>query len=265
VLAGLAILREGPATVTSRLLILSTVTTAYSDVGRALSTMRTLAVSVLFIILAINVVEDLVPMRVWAGPVLGGLLSFAVDAVRNFCVTPFMMAIHRFILRGEVTRGYAPDPGQPGFMAFFGWLVALSAIGAMALLLQDIFSLLPVIGLVIALTIIIAVAVLTLRLSILFPAIAIVAPGANAANAMADTKGHAFTIFLIFLLAMLPVMVVTIGVTLMLGRGVAVPGRPAAIIHLAVGAVIQAVALSLGVAIASRIFQALADHVLRAD
>jgi hypothetical protein len=253
--------------VTSRLPILRTVTTAYSDVGRALSTMRTLAISALFIILAIRVVEDQVPMRVWAGAVLGGVLSFAVDVVRNFCVTPFMMAIHRFILRGEVTRGYAPDPGQPGFMAFFGWLVALSAITALALLLQDVLtatSLLPLVGIAVAVIIIIAVGVLTLRLSILFPAIAIEARGANATNAMADTKGHAFTIFLIFLLAMLPIVAVTIGVTLMLGRGVAVPGTPVAIIHLAVGAVIQTVTLSLGVAIASRVFQVLANRVLRA-
>lgn len=252
---------------TSRLPILSTVTTACSDVGRALSTMRTLAISVLFILLAISVVEDLVPMRVWVGPVLGGVLSFAVDVVKSFCLTPFMMAIHRFILRGEVTRGYAPDPGQPGFRAFFGWLVALSAITALGLLLQDVLtatSLSPVVGIAVAVIVIIAVSILTLRLSILFPAIAIEARGANAANAMADTKGHVFTIFLIFLLAMLPLMAAIIGVTLMLGRGVAVPGTSVAIIHRVVGAATQTVTLSLGVAIASRVFQVLANRVLRA-
>jgi hypothetical protein len=253
--------------VTSRLPILSTVTTAYSDVGRALSTMYTLAISVFFILLAISVVEDQVPMRVWAGAALGGALGFAVDVVKNFCVTPFMMAIHRFILRGEVTRGYAPDPGQPGFMAFFGWLVALSAITALAFLLQDVLTatgLSPVAGIAVVVVAIIAVGILTLRLSILFPAIAIEARGANAANAMADTKGHVFTICLIFLLALLPLMAVAIGVTLMLGRGVAVPGTSVAIIHLAVGAAVQTLTLSLGVAIASRVFQVLANRVLRA-
>jgi hypothetical protein len=253
--------------VTSRLPILALVTRAYGDVWRVLRTMRMLVSSVLLIILAINVAEDLVPVRVWGGPVLGGLLGLVVDAVRSFCLTPFMIAIHRFILRGEVTRGYAPDPGQPGFMAFFGWLVALSDVGTLALLLQETLtaiSLSPVAGLVVALLIIAAVAILTLRLSILFPAIAIEARGAIAANALADTKGHAFRIFMIFLLALLPVMVATIGVILMLGRGVTVPGTPAAVINLVMGAAIQTVALALCVAIASRVFEALADRVLRA-
>jgi hypothetical protein len=240
---------------------------AYRDVWRVLKSMRTLVVCVLFIILAINIAEDLVPVRVWGGPVLGGMLGFAADAVRSFCLTPFMIATHRFILRGDVTRGYALDPGQPGFMAFFGWLVALSAIGALALLLQEgltAIGLSPVAGLAVALVIIVVVALLSLRLSILFPAIAIEARGATAANALADTKGHAFRIFMIFLLAMLPCVVVAIGVTLMLGRGVAVTGTPVAIVQLVVGAVIQIVMLTLGVAIASRVFEALADRVLRA-
>jgi hypothetical protein len=247
--------------------ILALVATAYRDVWRALTTMRMLVVCVLFIILAINVAEDLVPMRVWAGPLIGGLLSFAVDAVRNFCLTPFMIALHRFILRGEITRSYAPDPGQPGFMAFFGWLVALSAIGALALLLQEALiatSLSPMAGLVAAAVLIAAMAILTLRLSILFPAIAIETRGATAANALADTRGHALRIFLIFLLTLLPVMVATVAVTLMLGRGVTVPGTPVAVVNFAAGAVIQTVLLSLGVAVASRVFEVLGDRVLRA-
>jgi hypothetical protein len=253
--------------VTRRLPILSVVTMAYRDVWRVLPRMRTLVVCVLFIILAINVAEDLVPMRVWVGPVLGSLLGFAVDAVRDFCVTPFMIAIHRFILRGEVTRGYAPDPGQPGFMAFFGWLVALSAINTLAFSLLDVWTAvgLPALAALAASAVIgVAVAILSLRLSILFPAIAIEARGATAANALADTKGHAFGIFLIFLLAMLPFAAVSLGITLMLGRGIAIPGTPAAIIHLVAGAVIQIVMLALGVAIASRVFETLADRVLRA-
>jgi hypothetical protein len=190
-----------------------------------------------------------------------------VDAFRNFCLTPFMIAAHRFILRGDVTRGYAPDPGQPGFMAFFGWLVALSALGTLALLLQEGMTaiLSPLAGLVVAVILIAAMAILTLRLSILFPAIAIGARGATAGNAMADTRGHAFGIFMIFLLALLPLMVMAVGVTLMLGRDVAVPGTAVAVIHVVVGAVIQIVILSLCVAIASRVFEVLANRVLRAD
>jgi hypothetical protein len=240
---------------------------AYRDVWRVLQTMRTLVLYVLLIVLAIGVAENLVPVRMWGGAVLGNLLGFALDAVRSFCLTPFMIATHRFILRGEVTRGYAPDPGQPGFMAFFGWLVALSAIGTLALVLQEVLtaiSLSPFAGLVVAVIVIIALGLFSVRLSILFPAIAIEARGATAANALADTNGHASWIFLIFLLALLPLTVVAIGVTLMLGYGVTVPGSAAAIVNLVAGAAIQIVALSLCVAIASRVFEVVADRVLRA-
>jgi hypothetical protein len=252
---------------TSRLPILALVSMVYRDVWRVLLTMRMLVLTVLLIVLALNVAEELVPVRVWGGPVLGSLLGFAMDAVRSFCLTPFMIAVHRFILRDEVTRHYAPDPSQPGFMVFFGWLVVLSAVGTLALVLQEVLSaisLSPFAGLVVAAFVIIAVGLLSLRLSILFPAIAIEARGATAANVLADTKGHALRIFLIFLLALLPCMVVAIGVTLMLGRGVTVPGTPAAVFNLVAGAAIQIVALCLGVAIASRVFEALADRVLRA-
>ena len=247
---------------TSRLPILALVAMAYGDTWRVLTKMRTLVVCVLLIVLAINIVESLVPVGVW-----GGQVSFAVDALRNFCLTPFMIAGHRLILRGDVTRGYAADPRQPGFMAFFGWLVALSAVGTVALLLQEGMTaiLSPFAGLVVAVILIAAMAILTLRLSILFPAIAIGARGATAGNAMADTRGHAFGIFMIFLLALLPLMVVAVGVTLMLGRDVAVPGTAVAVIHVVVGVVIQIVILSLCVAIASRVFEVLANRVLRGD
>jgi uncharacterized membrane-anchored protein len=41
-----------------------------------------------------------------------------------------MIAFHRFIILDEVAPGYVVDPGRPGFMEFFGWLVALSILAA---------------------------------------------------------------------------------------------------------------------------------------
>ena len=77
--------------------------------------------------LAIKVAEDLFPRRVWGGP-LGSALSLALGAVESFCLTPIMIAFHRFIILDEVAPGYVVDPGRPGFMEFFGWLVALSIL-----------------------------------------------------------------------------------------------------------------------------------------
>src|SRR5439155_2114286 len=53
----------------------------------------------------------------------------------------------------------------------------------------------------------IVVAIVAMRLTILFPAIAVDARGATVANALADTKGHMFEILLVFVLALLPLMV----------------------------------------------------------
>ncbi|MGC1855720.1 MAG: hypothetical protein WA725_03030 [Pseudolabrys sp.] len=79
--------------------------------------------------LAIKVAGDLFPRRVWGGP-LGSALSLALGAVESFCLTPIMIAFHRFIILDEVAPGYVVDPGRPGFMEFFGWLVALSILAA---------------------------------------------------------------------------------------------------------------------------------------
>jgi hypothetical protein len=120
---------------------------------------------------------------------------------------------------------------MPGFMAFFGWLAAMSAIGALALLLQyglTKIGLPPIAGLAADIAVIVAMAILLLPLSILFPAIAIEARGATLGNALADIKGHAFRMFMIVLLTLLPFMAVTIGATLMLGDGVAVISLAAA-------------------------------------
>jgi hypothetical protein len=111
-----------------------------------------------------------------------------------------------------------------------------------------------VVGLIVVLTV-------SLRLTILYPAIAVDARGATASNALADTKGHVFSIFMIFLLALLPLAAIAIVVTLMLGPGVRDAGTPVAIAQLVTSAIIQTITIPLCVAIASRIFQALADRV----
>ncbi|MGB8103532.1 MAG: hypothetical protein WCF47_04585, partial [Pseudolabrys sp.] len=98
--------------------------------------MTMLAVFAVLIGLAIKVAEDLFPQRVWDGPV-GTALSLALGAVESFCLTPIMIAFHRFIILDEVAPGYVVDPGRPGFMAFFGWLVALSILRELVVLAQE--------------------------------------------------------------------------------------------------------------------------------
>jgi hypothetical protein len=65
------------------------------------------------------------------------------------------------------------------------------------------------------------------------------------------------------MLTLLPLVALAIIVTLMLGPGVRNAGTPVAIAQLAVGAILETFAIALCVAIAARVFQALAHRVLR--
>jgi hypothetical protein len=251
---------------TGRLSVTRVVITAYRDLRHVFDAMRMLAVSALLIILAVKVGESLIPADVWDDPILGGISGLAVSAAQNFCLTPFMIAVHRFIILYEETLGYILDPGQPRLWAYFGWLMGLSVVISLVFSLYTPLNAMGVPGvaaIVLTVAMLLVVLIAALRLSILFPAIAVDALGAGAANALADTKGYVFRIFMIFLLALLPFAVLAVLITLILGPGVMVPGAPVAIVDLLAGAVIQTITIPLCVAIASRIFQALADRVSR--
>jgi hypothetical protein len=55
----------------------------------------------------------------------------------------------------------------------------------------------------------VVILVLSLRITILFPAVAVDAPGATWSHAIADTRGYALRIFIVGLLALLPVLVLS--------------------------------------------------------
>src|SRR5258708_267520 len=250
--------------VAGRLSITGVVATAYRDLRHAFDAMRMLAVSALLIILAVKVGESFVPADIWDDPIAGGISGLAVSAVQNFCLTPFMIAVHRFIILYDETLGYVLDPSQPRLWAYFGWLMGLSAIISLVFSLYEPLNAMGVpamAGIVLTVVMLVVVLMISLRLSILFPAIAVDAPGASAANALADTKGSAFRIFAIFLLALLPFAALAVVITLILGPGVIVPGTPAAIVDLLAGAVFQTITIPFCLANSFRNFQSLVGPV----
>ena len=119
-------------------------------------------------------------------------------------------------------------------------------------------------------TVLVALAAVTfvyLRLTLLLPAIAVDAPGASLANAFADTEGHIFGMLFIFVLAMLPpiVLITTLSLLLWSPRSVAGGGTSLGSLSFAVVlTMFQVVIYAMLAAISSRIFQALAQRVLRA-
>ena len=247
--------------VMDRLPILQPVMTGYRDTLNAAFAMWPLAVIAIVIVLMSTIFDIVVPLRQIDGSFFGSLLSFILNAVQSFFLVPVMIAVHRFIILDEVTPRYVLDPGGRIFRAFFGWLLALSALSLLVTVVLTPINLPLIVSATLIIAGIITVLVVMVRLTILFPAIAVDAPGATAANAWADSKGHGFGIFLIFLLAVLPLMLVVVAVVFTLGFGERV-GLGLGFVSIVIIGIAQAFFIMLCVAIASRLFQALAGRLV---
>jgi hypothetical protein len=56
------------------------------------------------------------------------MLVILTTAVQAFLITPYFIAVHRFIILGEVTTNYLLTPGEPRFLRFFGWLLVFFCV-----------------------------------------------------------------------------------------------------------------------------------------
>jgi hypothetical protein len=236
---------------------------AYRDVYRAYRAMPLLLLIALAITLALGFLQVYLIKWVLQLPLVGPLASLLVGAVQSVFLTPVLIAIHRFILIDEVTPRYELALQSARFQRFFAWSVALLALNTATSLIVE---LLVLAGLSFWVTgtlqsvLIILTLFISLRLTILFPAIAVDAPGADASKAFADTKGHALGIFLIMLVALLPLIVIVIVVAF-----ATMPATGDAGVTIVAQVLVGLLLMPLFVAIASRIFQALADQVLARD
>lgn len=192
------------------------------------------------------------------------LLGVVVGVVQGFVLTPVAIATHRFVLLGELAPNYTLAPSQPRFMRFFIFtLVYQFLMGAPATLMQMSSSAggwIAGVGGFVFFVLFIAAAIMSLRLLILFPAIAVDARGADWRNALLDSKGHSWRIFAIVVLTTLPML----AVVLPLYFALAWPDGPGTTGGLALS-LIQAIASVLSVAafaaVASRLFAAFSERL----
>lgn len=192
------------------------------------------------------------------------LLGLAVTVVQGFLLAPVAIAVHRFVLLGELTAAYRPDPSDRRFMTFFVFsavfqlmmdvpatlmAVATKSGGAGGGVLAFVFFVAMIVAVIVA-----------LRVLILFPAIAVDAPGARWRNAYFDTKGHTWRVFGISVLTALPALLVALPLYFVIGwpEGIGlVGGALLAIVQSAVS-VLMIAALA---AAASRLFAAYNDRL----
>jgi hypothetical protein len=207
------------------------------------------------ILLALGIVRArTVPSTGPTGPEL--LEDLVYEAVKAFLMTPYAIAVYRFIILGEKTMSYRIAPAEPRFRRFFGWSLVLSVLayvpGAIFVMLPGPTILRVILGVVLG----IAVVVVGIRAIVLFPAVAVDAPSANWRQAMADTDGYAWKIIFIIVMAALPFLIV-FGVATAILRatiaGDAVMSLPDFLD--ASAPIVEFVGYTLAIVIASRLYQ----------
>jgi len=251
----------------SHLPIWRLVTLSYVDVWRAFRAMPVLFACAAMIILAVRIVAQALPHRFETGALLGPTADIVENAVQYFCLTPIMIAIHRFVIRKDVTRSYTVDLSDEAFLPFFTWTMAISIIfsivsGATGLL--NIRTGAPhtsLMALALPIAAFAAAIWVLLRLIVLFPAIAVHAQGGRAANAFADTKGYGPRLFAILFLSFIPPLVIGAAFALSFGRGVIVRGSALYVIADVTGSIMGALVEAIGVVIASHVFLAIGHKV----
>jgi len=237
--------------------IFAAAATAYRDVAEALVAMRGLAVVTGFIILAAEMLNW--ALNRWVIPADSLLGRDIMPVVITFLVTPFLIAVHRHVLLREITPTYELKPSERRFQLFFGWSMVFFVLGEIPQVLAVLVA--PGSNLafsVVLLVLLIALTVLSVRTVILFPAIAVDAPGATWQNAVRDTSGHGWAIFFLFLAILIPFVAVAM---IVIVAALSLPGGLLLLVPLeCVGMIVSLGAL---VAAASRLYERLGDRVNR--
>jgi hypothetical protein len=242
-----------------------TIAATYREWWRMLPVLRPLVVNAVLIVIAISALDALVPARWSMQDPSASIITLIEAALRALLLAPVVAAIHRFIIRDNIAKAYALPLGDASFQRFFAWLLALELIGGFPLDFlgwMQAFNVSAGASTVAFAAALVAAFVLMLRLAILPPAIAVGAPGARVAQALADTRGYGLRIFAIFVLALVPWFALGGLIGMILIRpGSEASGSVTAMTGIVAGGIIQTITLTLMAVIASLLFIALAAQV----
>ena len=246
-----------------RLPIMRATVLVYGDLLRMARAMPALLAAAAIILLAINGLDQVLPLGMKAAvPV-----EFVMSVARTFLMTPILIAVHRFVVLREVTPRYWLAPAEPRFIRFFGWSLALAAISLATGLIESALQAISVPSfavMIIVFAVVIGGCIVAVRLTVLFPAIAVDAPGATARQAFADTRGYFWNIAIIGIVAALPIMAATMALTFVFWPKFPADGAWSAhAVNALAMTVIDLLGYPLFAAVAARIFEGLADRVLR--
>lgn len=240
------------------------VVAAYLDTFRAVTAMPAIAIVILVLSLFQSIV-DLLFFRFLFPDILQFVANYFLIVIWSFLFTPALIAIHRFIILGNLTPGYLFELNDR-FYRFLGWSLLVDSIFMLLLLpialpedTETIVLLLPIVCFLVGLYFVV-------RLTLLFPAIAVDAPNATWRSSLRDTKGHFWRILTTFLVAAAPLLAPLIfAASLEEVPDAASRVTPQGIIVATITGAGGAIFSALFVAIASRFYQWMGDRVKRSD
>ena len=185
----------------TKLPILRTAWLSWRDVWRVTYAMPVFATILLVLMIADNVLDDvLTPDESEELIVWQQLLLLAMVIPFALLTTPVLLAFYRRLLLGEVTRRYSLDLWSGRVRAFFAYHAAFRVA---ALAVPFFIETATVSG---ALAAVCWITALTIFTAMLFPAVAVDAPGAGLLNAARDVRPlHALVAGI---LALIPLMLV---------------------------------------------------------
>jgi hypothetical protein len=227
-----------------------------------------------YLILSVGSVAAAVgPKLLTYDPLGQAAMRLAILVGLCFLLTPFLLAVHRLVLLGEEETRYDFKPSSPRFQLFFGWLAVTvvlmsfpSTLGTLAEAKNPVYYFdrppLDLYSPIVAAARIVAW-LMVLQLLVLFPAVAVDAPGAGWQNAIRDTRNHIWFALAVTILPFIPIGLLGLAVISLLQAWVwATPrtltGVVASLLWLGTMAL---VASTLAAVIASRLYQVIGDRL----
>ena len=223
-----------------------------------------------FLVLSFGSLAALVgPRLLTYDPAGQAVMRLAILVGLCFLLTPFFLAVHRFLLLGEAATRYDFKPSSPRFQLFFGWL----AVGVVLLSFPSTLAAFaeakgpvyyfgrppPVLDSTIVTVARIVTWAMVAQLLVLFPAVAVDAPGAGWQNAFSDTRSRIWFVLAVTILPFIPIGLLGVAVVpLFRFSAGSLTGLVAGLLWL--GATLL-IASTLGAVIASRLYQVIGDRL----
>ena len=246
--------------------VIGTAVVAWQDAFRAIGAMPEVASIALVLVLATSLAGFAIfpnPYALVGSPWLP-VISIVSGVVQAILLAPLAIAVHRFVILGETTNRYPLEPASSRYLRFVGFAILVKILWQIPSAIQGFInpafsSAFGIVAFVLSITVIIIV----VRRAILFPAIAVDAPGATWSNAGLDTKGSSWRVVFIFVLTALPVSVIGVLLYWPLLAPQEQPDTVSVLLFSGIGSVVGVAALCAFAAAASHIYRARADVMTR--